>query len=388
MLSLRRLLAVVALLVATRGALPAAEWRLPPVDGELSGDFALLKMPGAPKLHWQIGAQRVEEGLRAFTLALDGPGARVRASAQLDAAGNGTWRITEAQVDLGPWLPALAPYLPAPLADLSLAGTLSVTGEATWRAGQLGGACRLTLRDARVDDPALKLLLEGVSLDLAIDDLATGRTPASQKLAWRAGRYEPFALGAGEVEFSLANGQVQVAGGRVGVFAGEMTVGPFACSFANPVFAITANLRRVELATLVPFFPAAVAEAHGKLDGTIALARDAAGIHLGTGGLKLSSGEAANLKFTPSPGMISASLPAAVQKFYPGIKGVEEGRIAFDASELEVTFTPSGDEAGRTALVHLAGGREARAPLDVVVNVRGPLEWLVDMGTDSRFHFR
>jgi hypothetical protein len=259
---------------------------------------------------------------------------------------------------------------------------------ATLRGGQLGGKFQLTLRDARLDDPTLKLLLEGVSLDLAIDDLATWRTPTGQKLSWRAGRYEPFALGDGEVEFSLGHGQVQVASGRVAVFGGEMTVGPFAYAFAKPVFAITANLKRVELATLVPFFPAAVAEAHGKLDGTIALARDSTGLHLGTGGLKLSSGESANLKFTPSPGMISANLPSAVQKFYPGIKGVEEGKIAFDASELEVTFTPSGDDAGRTARVHLAGGREAHAPLDVIVNVRGPLEWLVDMGTDSRFHFR
>jgi hypothetical protein len=60
------------------------------------------------------------------------------------------------------------------------------------------------------------------------------------------------------------------------------------------------------------------------------------------------------------------------------------------AESLEVTFTPTGDDAGRTAWVHVTGGPAdpaLRAPIDLTMNVRGPLQQLIQFGTNSRLRF-
>jgi hypothetical protein len=66
------------------------------------------------------------------------------------------------------------------------------------------------------------------------------------------------------------------------------------------------------------------------------------------------------------------------------------GQMPLRAEVLEVTFTPLGDAAGRTAWVHLAGGPvdpNLKAPIDLTVNVQGPLQSLIRFGTNSRLRF-
>ena len=79
-----------------------------------------------------------------------------------------------------------------------------------------------------------------------------------------------------------------------------------------------------------------------------------------------------------------------VLQHYPGLKKIEMGEAPLRAEELEVTFTPGGDSEGRTARVHIAGGPvdpNLKAPIDLNVNVRGPLQSLIQFGTNSRLRF-
>src|SRR5687768_13260244 len=66
-------------------------WKIPPLVGELEGEFRPLTVPDAPILQWKIATRAVVGGVRAAEVAIDGPGTRMRAVLQLDAAGNGSW---------------------------------------------------------------------------------------------------------------------------------------------------------------------------------------------------------------------------------------------------------------------------------------------------------
>src|SRR4051812_12272687 len=65
---------------------PAAEWRLPPIQGDLTGDITPLKLPGAPTLHWTIDLKSGSPNERVADLAIDGRATHLKTSFRLDPA--------------------------------------------------------------------------------------------------------------------------------------------------------------------------------------------------------------------------------------------------------------------------------------------------------------
>ena len=169
-------------MVATLGA---ADLKLPPIDGELSGDFTPIKLPGAPKLHWTVTLKSEGETGRAADVLLQGAGTRLHATGRIDAAENGTWRLIESEIDIGPWIAALMPAVDATLTDFKATGQARAAAHGTWSRGAFGGQAIVSLRDGRIDDPAHKLLLEGVAFDLNVGDLAARRTASHLAYALR-----------------------------------------------------------------------------------------------------------------------------------------------------------------------------------------------------------
>jgi len=379
-----------ALLGCAAGAASAAPLALPRLDGEFSGDLALLKSPATP-LHWTLRLATAAGEQRTAAFEANGPGIALRAEAQLDAAGAGTWHLVEARLDLGRWLGILASVGGADLASVSLTGEITASGNGSWTSAAPGGQLQLQLRQGQLDDPALKLHLDGVECAIAIQDLAARKTAPTQVLTWQGGHYDIVTLGPGRVVFALAGDEVRVDEAKLSAFDGELSLGGFRFSMQQAEFGGTARVAGLDLAQLLPLLPPGVVqEAHGRVDGEITLRRDASGIHLGTGRLALRAGAPADVRLAPTPGLLSSSLPEAVKKYYPGLTGIEQGRVPIRADALEINLMPDGDADGRTATIHLAGGPvdpNLRAPLDLVVNVHGPLESLVRFGTDSRLRF-
>ncbi|MSU51633.1 MAG: hypothetical protein EXS37_21510 [Opitutus sp.] len=369
-------------------------WFLPPLDGELSGEFNALVLGGAPKLNWKFALRTENLRERIVDFLIEGRGLRVQGGARLDPVGEGSWRITGATVDLGEWFGWLAPQFSTEAAGMSCAGSLELTGEGTWLGGVLGGRARFSLREGRIDDPAQKFLLEGISVDVEIADLATWRTELAQVFSWRSGRYDVVALGVGRIEFALDAEQVRVTKAAIDVFGGELNVGSLVMSTRRPEFSVIARMDGVAVDQILFLLPPVLSEAHGRMDGSVALRRDSTGIQIGNGRLALRAGETADLRLAVKPGWLSTSLPPAVIKYFPGFQKMETGEIPVRARVLEVTLTPLGDAEGRTAWVHLAGGPSDptfTAPIQTDVNVRGPLEALVkigaELGTNPRLRF-
>jgi hypothetical protein len=368
-----------------------AEWPL--LSGELQGELNPLAAPGAPALHWRLvlgssGSAATAAAGRSARLIVEGEGTRLEAEVRPESDGGTAWKLSEARFALGPWLGAAGKFFE--LGELSAAGAATATGEGTWRSGRLAGQAQLSLHGGQLDDPAHKLGLEGLALELAIEDLAAQRTAAGQVLTWSGGHYDTIAIGPGRMRFSIAEGTVRIEEFLVGLFGGTVTAAPLEFPLVKPEFTVSAQVSNLDVKQLLPFLPKVLSDASGRLDGSLAFSRTTEGIALGAGRLTLRQGEAADLRLAPTPGLLSASLPPAVLKYYPGLGQIETGEVPIRADLLEIAFTPEGDAEGRSASVHLAGGPvdpKLKAPIDLIVNVRGPLGSLVKFGTNSRLRF-
>lgn len=386
------LLAAFGAATALNGAGP--EWKWPPLDGDLAGDFAPTLLGGAPGLKWKLSIRTPKPRERTVTFHVEGLGARVRGEATLDPAGEGTWRIDEADIDLAEWFGWVAPQLSPDLASVSAAGRLTAVAAGTWRGGQLGGRATARLREGRVDDSRRKVLLEGISVDVEFEDLAALRTAPEQVFTWRSGRYDVVPLGVGRIEFAMDREQVRVTSALIDVFGGELQVGSLVVSTTRPEFSVDARMVGVAVDQILFLLPPVLSEARGRLDGNVALKRDEHGIQIGDGRLSLREGETADLRLAVKPGWLSTSLPPDIVKVFPGFRKIETGEVPIRARVLEITLTPLGDAKGRTAWVHVAGGAsdpDLTAPLDLNVDVHGPLDELMkigaELGTDSRLRF-
>jgi len=179
---------------------------------------------------------------------------------------------------------------------------------------------------------------------------------------------------------------VQIALARIAVFGGELAVRSVEFSTKKAEFTASAQMTGVDLGKMIFLLPEILTQASGRLDGYMDLTRDATGIAIGEGYLGLRQGVPAMLHFVPRPGVLSAALPPAINKLYPGILQMETAGIPLQAEELQIRFVPRGDEEGRTAWVHLAGrpvDPAFQGPIDLTLNVRGPLDEVFNAGANS-----
>lgn len=375
---------------AADGPAASRPWKIPPLDGQLEGDFRPLSVPGAPSVHWKLTLQTLQPGVRVAGLVVDGPGTHVVMELRLDPAGNGTWRLSEGRIDVATWSAAALAFLGDEFSGGSVDGIVSGEGEGTLREGVFGGRARVSVREGRIDDAAHKLLLHGLDLDLVLEDIAARKSAGGQSLRWDGGTYEEIPFGLGHVEFTLSGEEVSVEEASVEVFGGEVVLAAFSFSTQRREASVIARVIGIEVSQILSFLPPVLASARGRLHGSVALHRSPAGVQIGSGTLALRSGETADLRLAPTPGLLSSSLPASVLKYYPGIGKIETGEVPLRAEHLEVAFTPSGDAQGRTASIHVVGGPVdpgLTAPIDLNINVRGSLESLIKFGTDSRLRF-
>ncbi len=254
---------------------------LPPLTGQLSGNFTLPAVPGAPPIQWTLELENTSPEMRSGQLSLTAPETVGQAEVALDATGDGIWRLREGRLALKPWLNGQFSR-----------GEVTLTGEGTVQQG---------------------------------------------------------------------------------VVAGEVVV----------------VLRDVELGELVNYADAThkyVRTAKGRVEGRVRVRLSAAPLSF-DGDLRLAKGTTAVITLVPSPGLLTSYVPEQVRKLYPGIEAIELGQTALEARELRLRFHPAGDAAGRSAVLRIEGhplDPQIIAPLELDVNISGPLESLLRKALDSR----
>ena len=198
---------------------------------------------------------------------------------------------------------------------------------------------------------------------------------------------------AGDGTWRLRNGRLALKPWLNGQFStGEVTLmGEGTVQQGVVAGEVTLELRDVDLGELVKFADAAhkyVRTAKGRVQGRVRVRLSAAPLSF-AGDLTLAKGTTAIVTLVPSPGLLTSYVPQQVRKLYPGIEAIELGQTALEARELRLKFNPAGDAAGRSAVLRIEGhplDPQIIAPLELDVNISGPLENLLRKALDSRLH--
>lgn len=411
MRSVRRRFAAFVLGVAVI-ARSAAATELPPLDGEFSGDLKALALPGAPPLHWTLTLTTPAPDQRVVNAVIRGAGTQLQLQMELNAAtGDGTWTLSEGELNAAAWLPALAAQVGSAADGILVEGTIALTGKGEWRDGIPTGVITMTWRNGRVYHPEQDWSLNDVTMtgDFFVDGAnATVRSEGPFELT--VGTVTTTRFGARALlvravldespALSLREAQIEIAGGIV-------TLDPATIPLAPPAFELSLRITNVGLQDVAALLPAGLSESRGRINGMVRAAwSEAEGFQLGEGHLELGETEPASLRLAPTPGFLTERVPEYFELVpswlgpvarwfrpenpaYADLQEIELGRRELRIETLSVQLTPEGDEQGRTARVRIKarptqpGG--AVGELTFEVNVVGPLREVLRLGLNENF---
>lgn len=385
----------------------AAWWPLPPLAGELRGEFS--PVPGRI-LQWHVVLEGSAESQRPGELVVTGEGAELRVAFELNAVtGVVRWRITEGRIDLATWLPALAAYLErTDLLDLEMQGLLVLAGEGEDGAQGLSGRVVADLKDVSLKHLTLDAELEGIEGRIGglIEALRVGDVPFD--LSVRTITTPRFGARLLAVRGKVVGySSVDVASARIEIAGGSAEADLFSATLEPLAVAARIRLTRVGLQDIVQLVPAALASANGRVNGDVRVAwSEAAGFQLGEGRLRLDSSEPTTLTLAASPGFLTSQVPARfvllpawlgplsrwfspVNPAHETLRRIELGQIPLQVQTFSVDLSPDGDVAGRTASIFIQGrpvddgGVVERVTFQI--NVAGPLSDVLKLGIEQDF---
>lgn len=384
---------------------------LPPIDGEFSGQFTALKIPGAPALRWTVRVRTTKPAERVVDLAVDGTGTRVRAQLGVDNDGNGWWKLTEAELDAAAWFPAASSQVGSAAAGVAAKGRIELAGAGALVDGRPNGTLTFAWRDGALVQAADGWSLEGIALrgELVIETAGEGikslepmeltvRTVSTARFGAR--NFLLKALLNADKTVALTESRIEIAGGHVTIEPTTLPLDPLAV-------AVTLRITNVGLQDVAALVPAGLSESRGRINGTVRLGwSEANGFQLGEGNLVLGSTEPAFVRLAPSPGFLSERVGPRISLLpdsfgvvarwfqpknpaYPEMQAIELGRTELRIENLSVQLTPQGDDQGRTARVK-ATARPAHAggvveSVTFEVNVSGPLTQVLKLGMNQSF---
>ncbi len=390
-------------LVCVAPAAKASGWALPAWSGEITGQAFPLG-EGGLRLAWTFTPRTTGEAAREIVLRAENDATHLRILVTLDAAtGDGTWKIEEGRIDVGPWLVALAPQLGQKMAGLTAEGAITLIGKGAIHGGRPTGHIRIEWLDGTVSNTGQGWSLAGVTIkaEADVETLPDGAVPVELTVK----TITTSRLGASNLSASaVLNGtrSAAVAAARVEIAGGEVVVDPFVVPLAEPAVHLKLHMTKVGLQDIVALVPAALADASGCIDGEVELGwSEAGGIELGNGGLSVRDDESNSIRLMPKPGFLTSSMQARfvllpqwmgpvarwfgfANPAYGSLRSVELGQSDLRICSLSAHVTPEGDGRGRSASVEIvtetdpASGRTDK--IIFTINVAGPLEQVLRLG--------
>jgi hypothetical protein len=389
------------------GVASGASFKLPPLSGELSGKFKATALHEEPEIAWKLKISPVGADRRQVEVDLTTKGGRLRVRADLDAVtSDGTWEIVESELDATAWLALVSPKLGKLGVNLAASGNIQLSGKGEVTDGRPSGKLSVEWSNGSVNNPVDDWVLQGVSLkgDLTLDaaDLGAMSSHAPWELAVqtissrRFGARNLFLKG----KFNQ-NRTASLLEARIELAGGEVTVAPSTVSLFPPVLDFRVHVDRVGLQDLVALVPGSVADARGRIDGSVRLGwSQAAGLQIGEGSFVLRDDEVAIFRLVPAPGFLTQRVPerlallpgwtgpigrwlATPNPVYGDVSDIELGHKELQIVNFELTLTPKGDEQNRTGVVRIsarpttAGGvvKLVNFDLNVFGSVSELLKW-------------
>lgn len=323
------------------------------------------------------------------TVDAQGPGLAAQVEAEFaPATARLDFQLKQAQVDLALWQGFIQSLVVLPGGRWDLAGQVSATARGSYAGNKLVAQGTVALREGRFHWPERDVTAEGVSADFTFQDF--------ERIISEPGRVTIRELRAGqitarEVDLGLAfDGpeKFSVTHATLQAFGGRLTAEPFRFFPRNNELEFTVVADGIIVEQVMALAKDVPARARGVVDGRLPIRVDAGGLRLGTGWLEIKRGTYAEVQFDAA-GLLTSGV-APTNPSYPTLKKVESGLLRLQLTELRLDIRPPNQPAGRSATIKIAGepvDKEVKAPVNLSLNVNGPIEQLLNLGLDRRINF-
>ncbi len=321
------------------------------------------------------GDWRGEATVSAPGLDLAVAGSYAPVTAQAD------FQTTVLRVDLQPWQAWLEHWMPLPFGPWELAGQVSGTVKGGFRGTKLEAAGELKLREARVANPGLGFVAEGVEADVGAADFALAQ---ARDIAVRARRITTGKIVLTELQAGLASataGRVEVTSLSTRAMGGMMEVEPFVYRADDPAIEAVVRAEAIRAEEVLALTQDLPARATGPLSGRLPLRYEAGSLRLGTGWLGLTAGDSLEVELHAKGLLTAGTSPQSAN--YAVLKQVEDGLLKLKVTELRLDVRPPNAPGNRTAQLRIVGAPvdpKVKAPVTLDLNVNGPIESLLNLG--------
>lgn len=372
------------------GVSPAAALAVPVEEVTVDGVLA-VQVAGQPEQELRVHfAARLDDGRRwSGNATAEAPGFRAEVTAGFSAAkGTLDFQVTRAELDLQRWEGFVQQLVVLPGGRWELAGRLSGTAEGGYADGQLVANGTVRLREGRFVYPARGVTAEGVEADFTFTDFDRFTSaPGTVRIAeLKAGEIRATALDL-ELAF-LGPEHVAVSRASLEALGGRLAAEPFNFFPRQDELEATLLADGIDMAQVLALVKDPPAKAQGRVDGRVPIRIDASGLRFGSGWLELKRGVYAEVQLNAAGLLTRGVSPSDLR--YATLQRVESGLLRLKLAELRLDLRPRHAPPGRTATIKLVGepvDPTVKAPVNLDLNINGPLEQLLNLGLDSRVRF-
>ncbi len=203
------------------------------------------------------------------------------------------------------------------LTDMSFEGIFAIAGECNVTGNDIGSNALIAIHDARIEDTVKKAALEGINLNLNLQDLYNFRSPRGQILKFRRFTWGDVEMLDGEMEFQiespkdffLERSDFSWCGGHVYTHGLHF-------ESEKDKFDITLYCDRLKLATILKQLNIANADGEGAVNGRIPISYGGGKIKILDGFLYSTPGEGGTIRLSTdylSPGVASVQQSIQLQ---------------------------------------------------------------------------
>lgn len=349
-----------------------------------------------PSLGWQeltVKGVRLQPGKAALELR----GQTLRATTRLapaasalvaDAVATVAWErglavaaeVTVPQARITGNDPALAP-LAAAWAGADFAADVAGSGQLSWRPGTVSGRATCDIAKADLFWPARKLSVRGAAVALEFPDLPHLRTAPAQRLTFANASVAGLPVDGGELVLAveapdrlfLERADLRWCGGWLRAYA-------FRFNPRQPEGDLVLYADRIQVEPFLKLFKSLGTQGSGVLYGRLPLALRSGRIKFSEGFFFSLPGQTGNLQMTDNP-WLAQSLDAGGMD--PGMTArVKRALGDFDYSVFRMDLETASAQEARLRFRVFGRSRTdpTLQPIDLNVNVNGPLEQLLNLG--------
>ncbi len=369
---------------------PTAALAVPAEEVSIDGVLA-VQVAGQPEQEVRVVfAARLEDN-RSWSgrVTAEAQGFKAEAEGTLDPATLAAqFRLRHVELDLARWQGYIQQLVVLPAGRWDLGGRLSGTAEGSYADGQLAAHATVQLRDGTLGYPPRNLVATGVAADFVVTDLERFVTaPGTVRVAeLKAGEIRATAL---ELELAFDTPErIAVSRATLEAFGGRLAAEPFRVFPRQDELEATLLVDGIDVTQVLALVKDAPAKAQGRVDGRVPIRIDAGGLRFGSGWLELKRGVPAEIQLNASGLLTRGVAPSDLR--YPTLQRIEAGLLRLRLNQLRLDLRPPGGPPGRSATIRLAGepvDPSVKAPVNLDLNINGPLEKLLNLGLDSRVSF-